>query len=49
MWLQQTARQAFSGLAAKGFTLSDNGMPQKIVSFEASNEATNENDSDWTV
>jgi hypothetical protein len=32
-----------------GITLLDNGMPQKIVSFEASNEATDKNDSDWTV
>ena len=28
-----------SGLAAKDFTLLDNGVPQKIVSFAASNEA----------
>jgi VWFA-related protein len=30
----------FSGLAAKDFTLMDNGVPQKIVSFAASNAAT---------
>jgi hypothetical protein len=29
----------FSGLTAKDFTLLDNGVPQKIVSFTASNEA----------
>jgi hypothetical protein len=34
----------FSGLAAKDFTLMDNGVPQKIVSFAASNEATDENE-----
>ena len=34
----------FSGLAAKDFTLLDNGAPQKIVSFAASNEATDENE-----
>src|ERR1700691_306441 len=34
----------FSGLAAKDFTLMDNGEPQKIVSFAASNEATDENE-----
>jgi VWFA-related protein len=32
----------FSGLAAKNFTLTDNGVPQKIVSFAASNQPTNE-------
>jgi VWFA-related protein len=34
----------FSGLAAKDFTLLDNGVPQKIASFAASNEATDENE-----
>jgi VWFA-related protein len=34
----------FSGLAAKDFTLLDNGAPQKLVSFAASHEATDEND-----
>jgi VWFA-related protein len=34
----------FSGLAAKDFTLTDNGVPQKIVSFAASNQHTNENE-----
>jgi VWFA-related protein len=34
----------FSGLAAKDFTLLDNGLPQKIVSFAASNEAPNEDE-----
>ena len=34
----------FSGLAAKDFTLLDNGVPQKIVSFAASNEAADENE-----
>jgi VWFA-related protein len=34
----------FSGLAAKDFTLLDNGVPQKIVSFATSNEATDENE-----
>jgi VWFA-related protein len=34
----------FSGLGAKDFTLLDNGLPQKIVSFEAANEATDENE-----
>ena len=35
----------FSGLAAKDFTLMDNGVPQKIVSFAASNQQpTNENE-----
>jgi VWFA-related protein len=35
----------FSGLAAKDFTLTDNGVPQKIVSFAASNQQpTNENE-----
>ena len=32
----------FSGLAAKDFTLTDNGVPKKIVSFAASNQPTNE-------
>ena len=32
----------FSGLAAKDFTLTDNGVPQKLVSFAASNHSTNE-------
>jgi VWFA-related protein len=35
----------FSGLAAKDFTLTDNGVPQKIVSFAASDQQpTNENE-----
>jgi VWFA-related protein len=34
----------FSGLAAKDFTLTDNGVPQKIVSFAASNQPTNEDE-----
>ncbi len=34
----------FSGLAAKDFTLTDNGVPQKVVSFAASNQPTNENE-----
>src|ERR1700733_5008843 len=35
----------FSGLAAKDFTLTDNDVPQKIVSFAASNQQpTNENE-----
>jgi VWFA-related protein len=34
----------FSGLAAKDFTLMDNGVPQKIVSFAASNQTTDENE-----
>jgi VWFA-related protein len=34
----------FSGLAAKDFTLMDNGVPQKIVSFAASNQSTDENE-----
>jgi VWFA-related protein len=34
----------FSGLAAKDFTLTDNGVPQKIVSFAASNQSKNENE-----
>jgi VWFA-related protein len=35
----------FSGLAAKDFMLTDNGVPQKIVSFAASNQQpTNENE-----
>lgn len=34
----------FSGLAAKDFTLTDHGAPQKIISFAASNEPTNENE-----
>ena len=34
----------FSGLAAKDFTLTDNGMPQKIISFAASNQSTDENE-----
>jgi VWFA-related protein len=34
----------FSRLAAKDFTLLDNGLPQKIASFAASNEATDENE-----
>jgi VWFA-related protein len=38
------AGRPFSGLAAKDFTLLDNGVAQKIVSFEASNHATDENE-----
>jgi VWFA-related protein len=38
------AGRPFSGLAAKDLTLLDNGVAQKIVSFEASNEATDENE-----
>jgi VWFA-related protein len=34
----------FSELAAKDFTLLDNGLPQKILSFAASNAATDENE-----
>ena len=34
----------FSGLAAKDFTLLDTGVPQKIVSFAASHQATDENE-----
>jgi VWFA-related protein len=34
----------FSGLAMKDFTLLDNGVPRKIVSFAASNQATDENE-----
>jgi VWFA-related protein len=34
----------FSGLAAKDFTLTDNGVPQNIVSFAASNQPTNEDE-----
>ena len=34
----------FSGLAAKDFTLTDNGVPQKIVSFAASNQPTDEDE-----
>ena len=34
----------FSGLAAKDFALLDNGVAQKIVSFAASNQATDENE-----
>jgi VWFA-related protein len=34
----------FSGLAEKDFALLDNGVPQKIVSFAASNQATDENE-----
>jgi VWFA-related protein len=34
----------FSGLAAKDFTLLDNGVPRKIVSFAASNQLTDENE-----
>jgi hypothetical protein len=30
--------------AAKDFTLTDNGVPQKIVSFAASKQPTNENE-----
>ncbi len=36
--------KSFSGLAAKDFTLLDNGVPQKIVSFAASNNAANEDE-----
>ncbi|MEA2263392.1 MAG: hypothetical protein QOJ51_6217 [Acidobacteriaceae bacterium] len=38
------AGRTFSGLAAKDFTLLDNGVPQKIVSFEASNKTNDENE-----
>jgi len=38
------AGRPFAGLAAKDFTLLDNGVAQKIVSFEASNQATDENE-----
>ena len=38
------AGRPVSGLAAKDFTLSDNGVTQKIVSFETSNEASDENE-----
>src|SRR5271168_4127816 len=34
----------FSGLTAKDFTLLDNGVPQKIISFAASNEAADGNE-----
>jgi VWFA-related protein len=34
----------FSGLAAKDFRLLDNGVAQKIASFEASNQASDENE-----
>jgi VWFA-related protein len=34
----------FSGLAAKDFALTDNGAPQKIISFATSNQPTNENE-----
>jgi VWFA-related protein len=33
-----------SGLAVKDFTLLDNGVPQRIVSFAASNQPSNENE-----
>ncbi len=33
-----------SGLAAKDFRLLDNGVPQKVVSFAASNDAANEDE-----
>jgi VWFA-related protein len=38
------AGRPVSGLAAKDFTLLDNGVAQKVVSFEASNEASDENE-----
>jgi VWFA-related protein len=38
------ARRPFVGLAAKDLTLLDNGVPQKIASFEVSNKATDENE-----
>ncbi len=38
------AGRPFSGLAAKDLTLLDNGVPRKIVSFEASNKAADENE-----
>ena len=38
------AGRPFEGLGANDFTLLDNGVPQKIVSFEASNKATDENE-----
>jgi VWFA-related protein len=34
----------FSGLAAKDFTLTDHGAPQRIVSFAASDQPTDENE-----
>jgi hypothetical protein len=38
------AGSSLSGISAKDFTLLDNGMAQKIASFEASNKATDENE-----
>jgi VWFA-related protein len=38
------AGRPFSGLAAKDFTLLDNGVAQKVASFEASNKASDENE-----
>jgi VWFA-related protein len=38
------AGRPFSGLGAKDLSLLDNGVPQKIVSFEASSKATDENE-----
>jgi VWFA-related protein len=38
------AGRPFSGLAAKDFALLDNGVAQKILSFEASNKASDENE-----
>ncbi len=37
-------RKPVSGLAQNDFTLTDNGVPQKIVSFAASNQPTNEDE-----
>ena len=34
----------FSGLAAKDFTLTDHGAPQRIISFAASDQPTDENE-----
>ncbi len=38
------AGRPFSGLTAKDFALLDDGVAQKIISFEASNKATDENE-----
>jgi VWFA-related protein len=38
------AGRPLSGLAAKDFALLDDGAAQKIISFEASNQATDENE-----
>ena len=46
MWLRQTAGAGhFQDLLQRSFTLLDNGVPQKIVSFAASNQQpTDENE-----